>query len=276
MENSNKTKIVNYLFEHALELFLGIPSIVAIYGYAKRIIANFSSSGAVTISKFELLLGVLVLTGMLLWITIFRHFYFSIGPGYPRAYLKSPYVIESLEIKYKRDSEGNTLLVKRMKIKSKTNGLDHINQKCFFTGEDKPKLPTGTIGIRNITPDKPLGIFNYFVLTLDETLTAGQEKVLEYEWPVISVSNSTMPFFGINTEYPTSNIKISIDLGPLYADMKAMVEEYRSIESEYPLSRDPISFDDEGKLIWDTKKAKRFRHYRIVWTWSDNDSTIAK
>ena len=269
MRKNSKSKVVNYLYEHALDLILGIPSIVALYGYIKRIISSFVSSTEVTISKFELILGAFVLSGAILWIIVFRHYFFPLGYEYPRSYLESPYTIEKATIRCRLDSDDTCSTSKTLEIYSKTNGLESIKQKSLWPCMSSCKTPYGTEGIRLVYPDNTVGTYDYFIVVFTEPVLLRKRRTISYKWPKIQNFSSSKPFVGIDTELPTNIIEFDISLGKEYAHKEAILEVLRSSDSDCPLSIDHAHFDDMGRIKWKPKSVKRFRYYRIRWEWND-------
>ena len=277
MKKNSKPKVLNYLYEHALDVILGIPSLITLYGYIKRIILRFVSSKEVTISTFELILGAFVLSGAMLWLIIFRHYFFPLGYEYPRSYLGSSYMVEKTTIRYRMDPDDTRSTSKTLEIKSKTNGLERIKQKSLWPSSPSCKTPYGTDGVKDIYPDNTLGIYDHFIVAFKEPVLLGKRRTISYKWPKTHNCSSSKPYVGIDTELPTRIIEFDISLGKEYANKEVIFEVFRSSDSDCPLIIEHSNFDDMGRIKWRPKDVKRFRYYRVRWEWNDgNDGTEAQ
>jgi len=262
--NNTRTNFINYLRDHILDLLLGIPSLVTIVGYIKKIAALLAGVD-VSFTKLEVLLGVAVLVMTLLWIILLRRRFSFVGYSYHQ------YKIRSIKYIYKRNEDNTYSIIKRLKIISRINGLRSIIQKIPWP-EANAILPSKYRGITSISPETTYGIFKYFNVTLPRVLACGDEAELGYRWRNLKDCLTSYSFASVYTEYPTASIEIIINLGPEYAGKEVFIEEFRSIDSECPLKTTCATFNEEGVFTWKPNKVKRFRYYRVRWTWNNEES----
>ena len=114
-----------------------------------------------------------------------------------------------------------------------------------------------------------IGIWKTFRITFDSPVEKGKEWTYTYDWPLIESCKSSSPFASVSTEEPTKQIEFSIKLGHAHANKEVTVQEFRSIDSpsDQPLSQKRLHFDEGGDLHYTVEHPKRFRYYRVLWTW---------
>ena len=257
--NNSGTSFKNYIRDHILDLLLGIPSLVTIVGYIKKLVSIIAGLD-VRFTKLELLLGAAVLLMTLLWIILLRRRFSIVGHSYHQ------YKVLEIKYVYKRNEDNTYSITKKLKIRSKINGLRNIIQKIPWP-EANAILPAMYKGIDSISPVTTYGIFKYFSVNLPRILSAGDEASIGYRWRDLPNCVNSYSFASVNTEYPTSSIEIVINLGSEYAGKEVFIEEFRSIDSECPLRTTCATFNEEGIFTWKPNKVKRFRYYRVRWNW---------
>lgn len=181
------------------------------------------------------------------------------------------YIILEKKITYKRDNNDNLHYTRTMKIKSCSNRVNYAFDKYIWTGIQPTQVDIEpVVGVANIKEKSRIGIWHYFVLELNNHMGKGEEKVLSYKWPDIPLCSKSSPFFSTSTDEPTQKVILSLELGEDYANQEIICEEFRAIESDYPIYIKKETLDDRGSYTWEIPKykVKRFRHYRIRWSWS--------
>ena len=147
--------------------------------------------------------------------------------------------------------------------------MDSIIDKYIWTGKSEAKLPYAVKGIRTIEPDNIIGVWNYFRIIFEDRILKGDCKTIEYAWPTISNCTSSSPFFSSSTDEPTKHLKLILDMGQKYANLPIVLEEARAVESDFEISAQAANLDEHGRYTWDVPRVKRFRHYRIRWSWQN-------
>lgn len=192
---------------------------------------------------------------------------------YPWLKIRKNYNYEIIEKKiiYKRTSNDVLQYSRHMTIKSCSNRLSYIFDKYIWTGlQSKPIEITPLKGIINIESKSRIGIWRYFMIELDNHINNGATKELSYKWPEIECCSKSSPFFSVSTDDPTKKIVLSLELGEEYANQEIVCEEFRAIDADYPISIKRANLNDKGVYEWIIKKPKikRFRQYRIRWSWT--------
>ena len=257
-ENSGKHKHFEFLYEHLLDLLFGIPSLVTILGWIKCVMTKSEYS------ELDVLLSCIIILNAVTWIIIARNYY-----GYPTTCKKTQYRIISKTIKYKRNSNDDSLTVTRaVEVKSNVNGLDRIKDRFLWTGNSEANLPKRGKNVVSIHPEDSIGIWKYFSVNFNQVISKGDMLSVSYTWKNLKDCRSSSPFVSTDTEYETKNILMEIDLGTEYHNREIIIEEYRSIESECPIHSARVQLDDEGRYKWAINKPKRYRYFRARWTWN--------
>lgn len=190
---------------------------------------------------------------------------------YPWSKISSNYTVESRKITY-RVTENDTLEYSRsVTIKSHINHMDSIVDKYIWTGKSKAGLPTGEEGIRRIENDNIIGVWNYFRVIFDGIIRKGDSKTIKYKWPPIEDCSSSSSFFSASTEEPTKKLILELEMGAKYAKKPVFLEEIRALESYFVISTQIVELDERGCYTWDVQRIKRFRHYRMRWSWEDSE-----
>lgn len=190
---------------------------------------------------------------------------------YPWSKIRTSYNYEILEktVTYKRDDSDVLEYNRCIKIKSLSNRLNYAVDKYIWTGTQQETAQIAPIeGISNIKDMSRIGIWHYFIMIFENHMERGETKVLSYAWPKIEECKKSSPFFSASTDEPTKKLSLIIELGSEYANQEIICEEFRAVESDYPISKTITNLDDRGVYRWDISGIKRFRHYRIRWSWS--------
>lgn len=189
---------------------------------------------------------------------------------YPRKFLRTSSNYEVLEktISYSR-SENDTLnYSRRMRIKCLSNRLVSILDKYIWTGSAGNTFTIKKVeGVSKIKNESRIGIWQYFEIELQNHMMKNDERVVAYRWPEIPNCSNSSPFFSVSTDEPTKKLSLKLNLGKKYANQKIICEEFRAIESDFCISSKEEKLDDNGSFNWIIPNVKRFRHYRIRWSW---------
>ena len=260
-EKSTNHKIIENFCAHIFDLLFGIPSIVTAIGWVKRIICKSDYT------LLEIFLSVIVILNALIWIFIVRNYY-----GYPNMCRKTQYTFISKTFKYYRRSDDDSLDASRiLEVKSNVNGLDRIKERFLWTGDSDANFPKRGKNVISIHPEESIGIWKYFSVNFNQVISKGNTLKVAYKWPRIKNCTSSSPFVSTDTEYETKKLVFEVNLGKEYANHELMLEEYRSIESECPISVTCVQFDDVGGYKWEIEKPKRYRYFRMRWTWNTDN-----
>ena len=259
-----KKRVIDWIAGNLLTLILSFPTIV---GFVFSVVAYCQES----LSLLEIILiAALLCTFIVIIVRTIWYKYSYKAYHYPRKFLSTSCNYEVLEktISYSR-SENDTLNYSRtMKIKCLSNRLVSISDKYIWTG---PSESTFSIikceGVSRIKKEPRIGIWQYFEIELQNHLKKNDERNISYKWPVITDCSLSSPFFSVSTDEPTKKLNLKLDLGKKYAEQRIMCEEFRAIESDFCISRIEEKLDENGTFNWVIPKVKRFRHYRIRWSW---------
>ncbi|MDO4303333.1 MAG: hypothetical protein Q4D94_05405, partial [Bacillota bacterium] len=186
---------------------------------------------------------------------------------YPYSKIKTNYNVISKTIYYQVNERNELAFGRTMVIKSNIDNLDSIFDKFIWTGTSAAKVPNPRLHIQEIKECNKIGIWKYFQIFLDSPISKGDTLEIRYEWPTIYNCNSSSPFFSTSTEEPTKEVNMILKLGKRYSDREIILEEYRAIEGDNPISTKRTKLDQWGDYTWPIKKPKRFRYYRIRWEW---------
>ena len=264
--NTTKTSVINYIREHILDLLLGIPSIVTVGGYIKRLY-DYITGANVKFTKLELFLGLAILVMSLLWILLLRHRLLIVGNSHHQ------YKITSLKIRYTLNEDKSFDFLERLKIKAKSNGLIRIIRRFPWLGKLSDEIPTAYSGADKITHEETHGLLPYFAVSLNHSLSIGDDTEFGYKWNHLKDYNNSCSLVNFDTEYHTESIDIEINLGSEYANKEVFIEKFRSFLSDSPLKTTCSSFNEHGIFSWNTKKIRRYRYYRIRWNWINDQNT---
>lgn len=260
-------KIKDWLINNALTIFILVGPgvlgfITTIRAYIKGKLTVFD---IIMIGLFFVI--ILALIAKAIWRRIdYRSYYYpwsKILTGYN-------YTVSRKEITYIRNKDDTLQFSRNMKIKCCNNRLGFILDKYIWTGENASSIKLNPInGITKIEYKNRIGIWNYYVLELSNHIKKGEEREISYKWMNICNCKSSSPFFSTSTDEPTKEIILVLELGEEYANQEIVCEEFRAIESDYPLSIRKDKLDEHGRYRWEISKhkAKRFRYYRIRWSW---------
>lgn len=264
-------KVKEWLINNALTIFLGLPtlggSIVAILTY----IENQTISVLDIILICTLFTILLVLLGKAIWNSVSYRSY-----HYPWLKIRTMYNYKVLKktISYKRTDEDKLIYKRSLEIQSLANRLESVNDKFIWTGvHDKPlkitpdKDENGRVNIKKITKKSRIGIWSYFSMELLNHMTKGEKQTIAYKWPMISNCSLSSPFFSSSTDELTKSLELKLSLGKEYANQQIICEEFRAIESDYKISSVVHNLDESGSYTWNIPRIKRFRYYRIRWSW---------
>ena len=213
-----------------------------------------------------ILILVLGFTIKLIWNNVsYRSYHYP----WSKIRMTSNYEVLEKTVTYKRDSSDVLHYSRSMNIRSLSNQLEHIYDKYIWTGSQPTQVKiVPQKGISRIRSMSRIGIWNYFMITFQNHMVRGQTKELLYKWPDIASCKNSSPFFAASTDEPTKKLTLVLELGSEYANQEIVCEEFRAIESDYPISVQENHLNDQGVFTWEIPKVKRFRHYRIRWSWS--------
>lgn len=180
------------------------------------------------------------------------------------------YTVLEKKITYRRDSKDALHYSRTMKIKCCSNLVEYAYDKYIWTGiqpNDVKIIPVN--GIAGIKDKSRIGIWHYFEMELNNHMRKGDEREISYKWPNIESCTKSSPFFSTSTDEPTKKIILSLELGEEYANQEIICEEFRAVESDYPMCIEKRKLDERGNYTWEIPwyKVKMFRHYRIRWSW---------
>lgn len=262
----NGKKIREWFINNALTLLtIVLPALTGIGATVKAYLSQ-AMSPFVVILISALIIILFSLLGKAIWDAKSYKAY-----RYPWSKIRMSYDYEVIEKKVSYDRvNGDNLEYKRtMKIKCVANHLDGLLDKYIWTGgQTSIKAITPKKGIADIKEIQRIGIWTYISIRLQNSLSKGGEAVVEYEWPIMPNCHNSSPFFSASTDEPTKLLTLSLSLGREYAHQQIICEEFRAIESDYPISSIECQLDDRGQYTWEVSHVKRFRYYRIRWSWS--------
>lgn len=262
--------VKEWLKNNALSLFLGLPTIGSGIATIKAYIEKQ------TISNWDVLLGgalfitLLILLGKAIWTSVSYRSY-----HYPWLKIRTMYNYKVLkrEIVYERTDTDVLNYRRYLTIQSYANRLESVSDKYIWTGPQGGALgitpdvnDAGEKTIKKITHKRRIGIWNYFNMELRNHMTKGEKQTLAYKWPQIANCKDSSAFFSGSTDEVTKALILRLSLGKEYANQQIICEEFRAIESDYKISSVVHNLDGQGNYTW-TPKVKRFRYYRIRWSW---------
>lgn len=258
-------KILNWFANNILTiLFTVIPFILGV----SPSISAYSHGRITELDLFfivALLIVVIAVVAYFLW-NVFSYRSYR----YPFFKIHSNYTFEVLEktISYKRTKKDSLHYERKMKIKCRTNCLNYIFDKYIWTGSQNNTVTIQPVTEISLIRDKSrIGIWRYILLELQNHMDMGDVREISYKWPVLPDCKKSSPFFSTSTDEPTKKIYMKLDLGKEYANQEIVCEVFRAIESDYPIYSEACQLDDYGRFTWDVKRVKRFRYYRIRWSW---------
>lgn len=260
-------RIKDWFINNILTIVLTIgPGILSVFTTVMAYIKGI-------ISYIDLILIIIIL-GLVFYIiikNIWQHLNYR-SYHYPWTKINTAYnyIVLEKQVKYSMDEKNILHFSRSLKIKSCSNRLGFLLDKYIWTGEKVPEIKVMPVeGIANIANKTRIGIWNYFVLELNDYIEKGEERILSYKWSDIPDCKKSSPFFSTSTDEPTQKVILSVELGKEYANQEIVCEEFRAIESDYPIYVEKARLDDYGRYKWEIPKhkVKRFRHYRIRWSW---------
>lgn len=264
----NKEKIKIWILNNLLSILkLVVPSIVSVGSIVACRILEL-----LTWIEFFLLMAliiVFILIGVkMLWNSLSYKSY-----HYPWSKINTAYnyIVLEKNIVYKREKDDTLQYSREMIIQGCSNRVDYAYDKYIWTGVQANNIKIKPIkGIANIKHKSRIGIWNYFVMELNNHMEKGDVRELLYKWPDVQQCTKSSPFFSTSTDEPTKKIVLLLDLGEEYAEQEIVCEEFRAIESDYPIYVKRDRLDERGVYKWEipSYKVKRFRHYRIRWSWN--------
>lgn len=265
---SSRERIVDWLINNILTIIsLLVPIFPIIYK------AMFGYLYYWTLMEI-VLLGALILESamLLIWIIWNKVSYKSYR--YPWSKISTNYTVISKHLFYTINDHDELSFSRTTKIKSHINNLESVFDKFIWTGRVEAGLPERGEHIRSIDQQSLIGIWKYFRITLEEHLSKGEEVTISYAWPRILDCKSASPFFSSSTDEPTKELIFTLKLGSRYAGQEIRLEEFRAIEADNPITVEVANLDLNGDYTWNVKKVKRFRYYRVRWSWERGASAI--
>lgn len=264
MQNNKKdATLKNWILNN----FIGIlsllqPVLIILY---KNFIYSNDAWTTLEIILFTIIIieSCVILTKFLWNIFSYKSYY------YPYTKISSNYIILEKRVTYTMTESDELQFSRSMIIKSKINNLESILDKYLWTGTSKASKPSAGQNIRSIEEQSLIGVWKYLRIILDANLCKGEVREINYNWPVIKNCTTSSPFFSTSTDEPTKKVVLAIQLGRNYAHRQIRLEEFRAIEADNPISVLDAQLDQNGNYTWDVLKVKRFRHYRIRWSWED-------
>lgn len=264
MKKLTESKLWEIIFSNLVSILLSLPTlgglVVAVWGILTKSLSILD-----VILLALLVLSLIVFISVAIWRnTSYKAYY------YPRRFLRTSSNYEVIEktVSFVRTEDDKLNYSRKMRIKCLSNRLFSILDKYIWTGP-----VTGAFkivrdeGISKIKTEPRIGIWQYFEIELRNHMVKGDEGTISYHWPVISNCSEASPFFSASTDEPTRRLKLELKLGAKYKGQKVMCEEYRAIESDFSISCKEEELDENGSFTWDIPKVKRFRHYRMRWSW---------
>ncbi len=223
------------------------------------------------IREVILAVGLVVETIVLIIFRIWNHVSYK-AYRYPADKLTIDYEFTKKRIYYEVLADDKLRYSRTMTIRVLKGTKDCIMDQYLWTGKKEAILPTAGQHVRKIESCPLIGIWKTFRITFVSPVERNHELTYTYNWPLIESCKSSSPFVSVSTEEPTKEIEFSIKLGHLYSNKEVTIQEFRSIESpsDQPLSQVSLHFDEGGDLHHTIKNPKRFRYYRVLWTW-END-----
>lgn len=269
-------KVRNWFANNAVTVLLGLPTI----GSFVATIRKFFSRQ--TISPLEIILTVSLLVILIILICkgIWDAFSYK-SYHYPWSKVRTMYNYKVLKktITYERLSDDRVNYKRTLQIKSFANRLESISDKYIWTGSAegaiviKPdKDASGKKEVKKISPKTKIGIWNYFTVEFCNHMIKGDTRTLAYKWPTFSHCKDSSPFISASTDELTKSLIMRLTLGKEYANQEIICEEFRAIESDYQISSVVHHLDEHGSFEWNVPRVKRFRHYRMRWSWEIGQS----
>ncbi len=261
-----RTKIKDWIYNNILSILPLLPPFVS---YVVSVIKKGKGYG-LTWLEIALLVILTVETVVIVAVKVWNRVSYR-SHYYPRSKIKSNYELLEKSTYYQMNENNELVFSRTMIIKSNIDNLRTIFDKFIWTGTAEAKIPTPKTHIQEIKPSNRIGIWRYFEIVLDSPISKGEEIEIHYEWPVIKDCKSSSPFFSTSTDEPTKKVVLALKLGRKYSKREIILEEYRAIESDNPISKKRVKLDHCGDYTWKIDKPKRFRYYRVRWEWSLKD-----
>ncbi len=256
-EDFRHNKLVSFLIRHMFDILFAIPSIIPVISWIRCLVCK------TYFTDLEVLLSIIIVVYTIIWMLIARNYY-----GYPTACRKSLYKTRSKVINYQRRKDYSLCVSRAIEVESNVNGLDRIKDRYLWTGKSDAGMPRKGKNVISIHEEESIGIWKYFSVNFNQILSKGDKMCVSYKWPRLEHCESSSPFVSTDTEYETDHIVFNINLGKEYANHELILESFRSIESECPISSKSTHFDDEGCFSWEIPKPRRYRYFRARWNWA--------
>lgn len=257
MQNdNNKNKFSDFFLKHVFDILFSIPSIIPFISWIKWIALKHQYT------NLEILQGIIIVIITVMWFIIARN---------PKPYQKTQYKTLSKTITYQRHNDNSLSISRTIEIESNVNGLDRIKDRYLWTGKTDSGLPKKVKNVSSIHAEESIGIWKYFSVNFNQTINKGNKICVGYKWKNIPNCISSSPFVSTDTEYETKHILFEVKLGQEYANKEIILEEFRSIESEVPISSICTRLDEEGGYKWELNHPTRHRYFRVRWNWIDDD-----
>lgn len=266
MKDKSSCNIKQFFISNSLTIILGTPTIFAFIQAVFNKIKNQTEWSQLEIIMVIIYVVIVaVFASYIIWRSLsYRSYY------YPTGKIKVNYSFDEKSISYIRNSQNELCYSKKYIIKSSVNNLESICDRYIWTGNSKPGIPQPTKNIRCISEENNIGIWTYIRIVLDKSLKKNKDEIIEFRMPPISRCDSSSPFVSVDTDVPTKAIVINVNLGDEYKGAELICEEFRSIDSDFPLLSQREKFDSHGCYVWKIS-AKRYRYYRIRWSWNTHD-----
>lgn len=260
----------DFIINNALTLLLGLPTIGSGIMAIKTYIEKQTLSELEVFLICILIIVLSVALGKAIWnSTSYKSYY------YPWLKVRTMYNYKVLKkvISYERTDDDVLKYKRSLRIQSCANRLESVNDKYIWTGGQSEQLgivpdknDAGEKTIKKITPMRKMGTWNYFNMELRNHMTKGEKQTLAYKWLPVYDCRESSPFFSASTDAETKALVLKLSLGKRYANQQIICEEFRAVESDYKISSVVHNLDEQGNYTWEPK-VKRFRHYRIRWSW---------
>lgn len=261
-QNDSKN-FIGYFYDNILTLFIGIPTLCGMFAIVKKWMSNTHWS------TFEIILvifnAIIIIFFVILLIVNKTSYKAYI---YPISKTRTNYIINKKITRYCRNEKNELNFSRELDIKSCCNSLESVFDKYIWTGNSNGLIPNPKKNIRKIQLENKIGIWNYLRIVLEDPLRKGHPKLIKYNWPLIKDCNSSSPFVSCDTDIPTKSLIFELELGNEFKDADLILEEFRAIESDFSLSTKKVKFDKYGAYEWKVKNPKRFRLYRMRWSWN--------
>lgn len=258
-------RIIKWIVDNAFDIlgFIGLQSFITLFSCVYKLINESSWT------KLEIVLLIVLTIEIITFIIVYcvkRFAWFSYQ--YPTGMIGTNYIINRKTVHYKRDAQDRLIFSREIEIKSQISDLESIFDKYIWTGKMLADTPYSRNKKCSIREENVVGIWRYFRISLDQHLKKGQTSTISYQWPTIDDCSNSSAFVSADTDIPTKELIFKVDLGVDFAGVEAKLEEFRAIESDCPIHTETIRFGPDGSYVWNVKHIRRFRYYRVRWSWN--------